>query len=144
MIKDDIKKRIIECMKQKKLEEKNLLGTVLGEIQTEELRGKEVTEDRQIKIIKKIITNNEETIKKLTDRPEDIARLERENKILSDFVPKTLGVDEITEELNSEIDKIKSMDVGPATGMAIGLLKKRGLSVNGKDVSQAVRNIKNG
>lgn len=142
MFKDKIKERMIEAFKAKRMEEKVLLSTVLGEIQSVGLRSGDLDDEQQLKIVKKFFDNNLETIQALGEG-ERADKLKRENVILSEFLPKLLTVDEIGNLLASISDKIKSMPKeGPATGIAMGFLKKQEVAVDGKDVVQAIKRIR--
>jgi len=142
MIKDKIKERMIEALKGKRMDEKALLATVFGEIQSVGLRSGDLDDEGQLRIIKKFFDNNLETIKALGEG-ERADKLKEENKILSSFLPKLLTVKEITNLLAPMNDKIKAMPKeGPANGMAIGFLKKQGAAVDGKDVVEAVKRIR--
>lgn len=142
MLKNKIKERMIMAFKARRMEEKILLSTVLGEIQSVGLRSGDLDDEQQLKIIKKFFDNNLETIQALGEG-ERADKLKKENIILSEFLPKLLTVDEIVNLLISISDKIKSMSKeGPATGIAMGFLKKQEVAVDGKDVAQAVKRIR--
>mgnify|MGYP001304160731 CR=1 FL=1 len=79
MLVDDIKKRIPQAMKDKKVVERDILRVALSEIQNHENRsGKPPTEEEASKIIRKVIKSNEETLLVATSE-ETKAKLLEEN-----------------------------------------------------------------
>lgn len=143
MLKDDLKRRITEAMKAKREIERDILRVALGEIGNVENRSSApISEEEQQKIVKKLIKSNQETLA-VADRPEMRARLEEENRILEGLLPKSLGVSEIIQALAPVAEQIKgAKGEGPATGVAMKLLKSTGASVEGKDVAEAVKQIR--
>ena len=63
--------------------------------------------------------------------------------ILSSYLPKSLSVDEITQALAPVTAQIKAAgNDGQATGIAMKQLKSAGLTVNGKDVGLAIKELR--
>ncbi len=143
MLRDDIKTRMVEAMKAKRTVEKEILRVALGELQTAESRtGEDLTDDQAIKILKKLIKSNEESIEAVTD-DEKRARLVEETAILNELVPQAMDAAAIHAALADVADKIKAVGGdGPATGIAMKHLKSIGATVEGKDVMAAVREIR--
>ena len=141
-LKEKIKTNMIASIKLGNELERTLLRTVLGEIQRKEAKS-ELNDEQIIAVIKKMRSNNLETIEKLGGSGVAVERLTEENIILEQYLPATLSVDEIAEALKGITDKIiGAPNDGPAIGMSVGFLKKQGLTANGKDVAQAVRKIR--
>ena len=83
MLRDDIKTRMVDAMKTKRTVEKEILRVALGELQTAESRtGEDLTDDQAIKILKKLIKSNEESIEAVKD-DEKRARLMEETANLN-------------------------------------------------------------
>jgi len=143
MLRDDIKKRIVEAMKAKRVVEKEILRVALGELQTAESRtGEDLTDDQAIKILKKLIKSNEESVAAIQDE-EKRERLIQETAILNEFVPQAMDADAIRAALTDVVEQIKALGGdGPATGIAMKHLKSMGATVEGKDVSAVVREIR--
>jgi uncharacterized protein YqeY len=79
----------------------------------------------------------ERTIKAMT------TGLRRENEILDGFLPRLLTKEEIKNHLNSVATEIMSAKSdGQATGVAVGVFKKAGLAVDGSDVSEIVKKMR--
>lgn len=129
--------------------ELSVVQVVLGEVdKIKGSTGNEPSDEQVASIIRKIIEANNETIghmKGRKDKKADINKLQKENSYLSDYLPKTLSLVEIIQELDAVEDKIKdAKNDGAATGVAMKHLKKNDLSVLGKDVSLAVKKIREG
>lgn len=124
-----------EAMTNREDIKKNILRVVVGEL--DNLAAKQnVTNDDCIKVIKKCITNNEESIKIKQNE-----LLVKENEILNYYLPKSLTQEEIKEKLQGmEIGS----NVGKATGIAVKYLKEAGFYAEGKDVRLVVEQLLTG
>ncbi len=138
-----IKQQVLEAMKAKDIVTKEVLRVLQGDIELAYTRqGQALTEDEEIKIIRKLIKSNQETLALVKD-PLMAEKLNREIVILEALLPRTLGVAEIVKALEAVKDAIKAAgNDGQATGVAMKHLKPSGLAVEGKDVSEAVRQIR--
>jgi uncharacterized protein YqeY len=147
---DQIKQRIKECMKSKNTVERDVLRTVLGEIQSKTISsGKDITDELVEKTLISFKENALECMKySHNDDPnesQDASEAMTEVEIYDKFLPQYKTVEEIVELLQSskaQLDSAKSD--GQATGMAMGILKKSGEKIQGKDVSEAVKIIREG
>src|SRR5262249_50973719 len=123
---------------------------ILGEVSTRKARtGKDPAEEEVYGIIRKVITANAETRKELEQRGqtahEAYERLGRENVYLETLLPRTLDRDAIRKELESIAADLKAAkNDGQATGLAMKLLKQKGLTVQGEDVAAAVKDLRAG
>jgi uncharacterized protein YqeY len=145
MLLDDIKARMFRAMKAGNTVEKEILRVAVGEITTEAAReGRRGDDDEARAIVRKLIKSNDESL--ASGPPADRrAVLEQENQILADFLPKSLGVDDIVAALAPVRDAVKAAgNEGQATGIAMKHLKSAGASVNGKDVAEAVKRVRAG
>ena len=138
-----IKARVIEAMKARDNLTKDVLRVAQGDIELAETRqGKPLTDDEAQKIVRKLIKSNQETLAVVQD-PAAIEKLNKEITILEALLPRTLGVAEIITALKPQEDAIKAAgNDGQATGVAMKHLKQQGLAVDGKDVSEAVRQVR--
>jgi uncharacterized protein len=143
MLIDDVKQQVIQAMRDKDTERRDLLKVVLGELQTVASRTGEAMEDEQAqRIIRKMVKSNHE-MAELSDRPGVPEKMKSEIGVLESLLPKTLGTDQIIEALAPIIDAVKSAgNDGQATGVAMKHLKASGASVEGKDVGQAVKQMR--
>jgi uncharacterized protein len=143
MIVDQIRTQVKDAMRAKRDLERDVLRTALGEIQTAEARaGKALSEDDAQKIIRKLIKSNMET----RDVSPDAGvkdRLSQEITILEALLPKALSVPEIVAALQSVAADIRAAKSdGQATGVAMKKLKADGATVEGKDVGEAVKQLR--
>jgi uncharacterized protein YqeY len=143
MLTDEIKKRVMQAMKEKRDVEKEVLRVALGEIQTAGARaGKDLGDDEAAQIVRKLVKSVEETLGMTTDAAKK-ATLEQEIAVLQALLPKGLSIDEIMEKLAPVRDGIKAAgNDGQATGVAMKHLKSLGVTVPGNDASQAVKKIR--
>ncbi|MHC4996459.1 MAG: GatB/YqeY domain-containing protein [Planctomycetota bacterium] len=143
MLFDDIKARMIKAMKEKDTATRDILRLAMGEIQTVENReGKTPDNAQQVKIVRKIIKSNEETIG-LSKDEDARARLTQENETLASLLPQTLNVDQVVEALTGVVEDIRAANNdGQATGVAMKTLKASGAAVDGGTVAQAVKQIR--
>ena len=143
MIVDQIRLSVKEAMRAKRDLERDILRTALGEIQSAEARaGKALTDEEAQKIIKKLIKSNQETIDVSTDATTK-TKLSEENRILEGLLPKTMSLPEIIAALGSVAADIKAAKSdGQATGVAMKKLKSEGATVDGKDVAEAVKQLR--
>ena len=143
MIADEIRKRMLAAVKSGDETEKNLLRTALGEIQSAQARTpKTLTEEEAFALLRKLAKSNDETFA-LTEDAERKTVLKQENAILAEFLTQTLDVDAIVRALEPVVEAIRAAKGdGPAIGIAMKHLKSAGAVVQGKDVSQAVRDLR--
>jgi hypothetical protein len=142
MLVDEIKRRITAAMKAGNTVEKDILRLAYGEVQTAEARGTAVSDEGVTAIVRKLIKSNEETIAATAEG--DAKRLlVEENVVLASLLPKSMSVADIVEALAPVRDAIKAAgNDGQATGAAMKHLKGAGAVVNGKDVTEAVKQIR--
>lgn len=142
MLVDDIKAAMFKAMKSGDTIAKEILRVAMGEITTEAARPGRKGNDEEVQaILRKLIKSNEETI--ASGGSTEQATLEREIEVLSNYLPKSLGEDEIVVALSSVAEAIRAAaNDGQATGVAMKELKAKAAVVNGKDVSAAVKRIR--
>ena len=142
MLVDEIKRRITAAMKAGNTIEKDILRLAYGEVQTAEARGTAVSDEGVAAIVRKLIKSNEETIAATADGEAKRVLVE-ENVVLASLLPKSMSVADIVEALAPVRDAIKAAgNDGQATGAAMKHLKASGAVVNGKDVTEAVKQIR--
>ncbi len=143
MLIDDVKAQIKQAMRDKDTQKRDLLKVLLGEFQTAAARSSdELTDDQAQKIVRKMVKSNQEMIE-LSKRPEAIEQAKAELVLLESLLPKTLSVDEIVAALEPVKDAVLAAgNDGQATGVAMKHLKGSGAVVEGKDVGQAVKQMR--
>jgi len=142
----EMQDRITTCIRESNSFERDILKTVVGEIQTVKSRTGEITNDQAIKIIKKFKQGVLDTIKimesgGIEEHPEE---LDSEIEIYEQYIPQVMSVDEIVDFLSDHDPELLTVckSDGQATGIAMGIIKRNGLSVDGKDVSIAVKQLR--
>ncbi len=148
---DKIKSEMLIAFKAKDNARRDILKVVMSECsllefrtsKTKEIRSSNPLEDSQVlKVISKIIENNKESLKHLNPEDDRTLKLTQENSILSDYLPKTISLEE-TLSILENVEIIQSAkSEGQATGEAIKFLKISGKSFDNKIVSEAVKIIR--
>jgi uncharacterized protein YqeY len=147
-LKATVRQKFEEAKRAGNREAKDLLSVILGDISTAEARGgKEVTDAEVEKLLRKMVESNTETLTQLQshNRGEDpkVAVLEREMALLKALLPQTLDVEAIVKALEPVCtDIVSAKSDGQATGVAMKHLKGLSLTVQGQDVSAAVKQIR--
>lgn len=137
MITDEIRARIKQAMKDGDTVTKDVLRVALGEIQT-----KEADEDGALAIVKKLVKSVEETVGLTPDGPAKDT-LMQEITILRSLLPAALGVADLVKLLTDQTEALKgARNEGAATGIAMKALKAQGVSADGKDVQEAVKQLR--
>lgn len=145
MLKDVLRKRIVEAMKGGRALERSILKVALGEIETAETRtGEDLPDAQAVTLVRKLVKSNEESLAATTDA-DTRAKLEQEIAILDALLPKAMDVEAIVQALGPHTEAIRAAKAdGPAIGIAMKHLKAAGAVVEGKDVGEAVRTIRAG
>jgi uncharacterized protein len=143
MLVDRIKARMFQAMKAGDVVTKEILKVAMGELTTDQARvGRTGSDEEGFPILKKLVKSNEETLAATSDAAVR-AQLERENEVLREFLPATLGLAEILSALEPVAAAIRAAgNDGQATGVAVKHLKASGHDVSGKDVSTAVKQLR--
>ena len=137
MITDEIRARIKQAMKDQDTITKDVLRVALGEIQT-----KEADEEGAVGIVKKLVKSIEETVGLTPDGPAKDT-LMQEITILRSLLPASLGVPELVKLLADQAEALKAArNEGAATGIAVKALKAQGVAADGKDVQEAVKQLR--
>jgi len=145
MLIDDVKQQVLQAMRAKDSQRRDLLKVVLGELQTAASRcGDAMDDDQAQRIIRKMVKSNHE-MAELSDRTEVVEQMKIELIILESLLPKTLNTDQIIAALVPVADSVKSAgNDGQATGIAMKHLKSTGAAVEGRDVGKAVKQLRGG
>ena len=108
MLIEKIRSDMHEAKKAKDILRSNLLSTLYAEMFTLSKSGKELTEEDEIKVIKKFIKNTDETL--ALDISEDKKlKFKNEKEILESYLPKQLGKEEIEKTVGELIAQGKVM-----------------------------------
>lgn len=118
-----------EAMKAQDKERLTVIRMVKGAIQMEELNVKhELTDDEVISIVAKQIKTRKESIVEFEkgNRTDLIKKTESEIKILEDYMPEQLSMEEVNEIIDKVFDEVKPesvKDMGKLMGKLTPLLK---------------------
>jgi uncharacterized protein YqeY len=139
-IKERIKADILTATKARDNVTKNTLKVVLGEVDTQEGRGKTLTDEQVYGIVRKVLQGIEEM---LTYKPGDTALLQ-EKTTLSKLLPAQLNRDDILDKLIDKVDEIVNAKAdGQATGIAMKYFKENKLVVDGTLVADVIKQLRN-
>lgn len=113
--------------------------TILRQVVSESQRLNVSSDDDICKIIRKLVEGNDEALR--LGGPN--SRLVLESEILRNYLPRTLSVQEVKGSLRAVAEGIKAAKSdGQAIGVAMKHFKVLGSSVNSKDVSSVVTEIR--
>lgn len=137
-----IKQQMMAALKAGDVVEKEILRVAIGEAETAASRVETFDDEATRGVLRKLVKSNEETLQLETDAAKK-ATLEREIAILKALLPQSLGVEAIVEALLPVRDAVRAAtNDGQATGVAMKFLKTLGLTVAGKDVTEAVKRVR--
>ena len=146
-----MKNQIIEdlktAMKNQDKEKLSVIRMLKGAISLEEINTKkELNDDDIIGIIAKQIKTRKESIVEFEKgkRQDLIDKTNNEIKILSEYMPEQLSLEEINKEIDKIFEELKptKTDIGKVMGRASSLLKgKADLSVVNKLIKERLNNL---
>jgi uncharacterized protein len=108
MLIETIRKDMQSAKMAKETTKANLLSTLYAEIFTQSKSGREMTEEDEIRIIRKFIKNADETLS-LDITPDSKAKLLEEKKILQAYLPGQLSKEEIEQIVKSMVAEGKTI-----------------------------------
>lgn len=140
---DAIKQQLDAARKRQDKVEVSILSLILGEAQTIQFRKGHaaITDEEVVKIIRKLIESNAETIGLSPDSIRK-SELTRENEIMLTLLPKMASKDEFRDKLSKEMLS-SAKNEGQAIGVAIKYLKSQGILAEAKDIIEVVKEIWN-
>jgi uncharacterized protein YqeY len=147
MLEQTIRDMIKQAMRDRDAVARDVLKLALGEVTSARAVG-DVSEEQAVKLVRKIVEANHETIAALESRGGDdrIANLRREIDVLEALLPKQWTADDIERHLREDatvLDQIQGAQAdGQAMGMAMKALKAQGAPVDGKVVGEVVRKLR--
>lgn len=147
MIEQTIRQYIKQAMRDRDTVARDVLKLALGEVTSARAVG-DVSEEQAIKLVRKIVESNHESIAALESRGGDdrIANLRRENQVLEALLPKQWPAADVERFLRNDAavrDQIRGAQAdGQAIGAAMKALKAHGAPVDGKVVGDVVRRLR--
>ena len=121
------------------------LSVVIGDIQTEESRGKVLTDDQILGKIKKQVKSNQETLQYLKSGDQRHADLTAENEVLDELLPSKLGligIAAVVRGANAIQQVVDAKSEGQAIGVVMKALKAAGLDGDSSEVKRLVTEIR--
>ncbi len=143
---ETFQKEMIKATKEGKDFRKNILKFVISEARALELKNnKPLTDDQIYKLIEKTIEKNNDFANYLSSNDQRYKQLDEESRVLKEFLPKTLPLEEVVSLLRNVEQDIKSAKAeGPATGIAVKYFKSNSqYCVDNATVVQAVKLLRN-
>ena len=145
-----VKNGMTSAMKSGQNAERDTYRLVLGELQRVDLNGKNTSDpsdEQVVKVLKKIIENNKETLKVCPAHDPRFNKLNAEITLLSELIPKQWDSAMIEAFFLNHNDPIfeqirDGKTEGAATGIAMKALKVVNAPVDGKVVGEVVRKIR--
>jgi uncharacterized protein YqeY len=135
----DFREQLKKAMLARDEKTRNILRLLISEIERQPVVPNPNPQATTLRVIRKLIEGNKETLAALPTGDARIPPLEWENDFLGKLMPATLSVQEIATHLMCVEDMIKSAKSdGQAMGVAMKYLKNRG-EVLGDDVQAAVK-----
>jgi len=139
----DIKSQIKEAMIAKDAVRRDILRLVIGQVQ----QSGDESDEAVIKIIKKIIKSNTETVEALESRDHvdvpEVLKLEDEIDFLEPYVPKAMSAEEIKAFISdNSIDLSSAKNDGQAMGMLMKPLKGTGREIDSVVVKSVIAELK--
>jgi uncharacterized protein YqeY len=140
---DEIKARIARARREKDDVARNVLGLVLGEIQTAEARAnRQLSDEEAAGVVRKLLKSNEETLSLATESS-TAAALRHEIEVLSRLLPAAPPPEAIESQMAQVADAVRSAkSEGQAMGIAMKHFKTIGLPVEAAAVLQAVKKLR--
>ena len=133
-----IRDALTEAINNKAESRKSILKVLMSDIQR--LHG-EVNDKQIVTIVKKMIENNNETMKHMEDETKK-SLLMAENLVLGEFMPKMASKETIMAELIKIKDAMALQPDGVAMNIAMTHLKSLNMNVDGKLVKQCVDEVR--
>jgi uncharacterized protein YqeY len=142
MIVDKIKKDLVEALKSKDKVKLTLLRYLKSALKNAEIdAGKTLSEQEEIKILQSQIKQRQQALDlyKKGGR-DDLAKHEQEEiDIISQYLPKQLSEEEITEEVKKAISELNAQSMKDMGKVMKYLKEKLGARADGKLLSGIVR-----
>ena len=140
---DEIKTRMRAAMVARDEVTRNILGLVVGEVQTAEARANRALEDAEVtSVVRKILKSNEETLA-VSAEGESAVALRAEIAVLQSLLPRSMSPEDIALALAPVAEAIRAAKSdGQAMGVAMKHLKAAGAAAESGDVKAAVAKVR--
>lgn len=148
-LEQTLRDRIKQAMRDKDALRRDILKLALSEITSQAALG-DVSEEQAVKLVRKIIENNQESITALAKRDsgddrDKLERLKTENEILGELLPQEWTAPQVKAFIEQQglTEQITAANNnGQAMGAAMKALKAAGAAVSGKVVNQVIAELR--
>jgi uncharacterized protein len=144
--KDELKKKIMQAMREKKQAELTALRQIKAEVMKVETSGsvKELDEEGFIKVLNSLAKQHQESIEiyKSNGRDEQVEQEELELAVIKSFLPEEMGdseVEALVAETITELGASTKKDMGPVMKSVKDKIATQNLMVDGRKLSEAVK-----
>ena len=135
MLRDIIKEKMIQAMKDKEVDKKVILSCLLSALQlAEKTKREELTEDESIKVVQKELKQAKETLDTANGREDIIKKAEFKINVLKEFAPKEMTKEEVLQFIVDIVDKINESGLN----IVIPTIKDKGIIM--KSIMQNMKN----
>ncbi len=102
---------------------------------------KDLSDDEVIKVLSKLVKQNKESLAEFekAERPEEVAKLNREIEILEDYLPEQLSANELEEIVEETIDEVGAGDMSDMGQVMGAIMPKVNGKADGSEVNQLVQ-----
>jgi uncharacterized protein YqeY len=131
-----------DAMKNKKKEKLSVIRMARAAIKDAAINErKDLSDDEVIKVISKLVKQNKESLAEFekAERPEEVAKLNREIEILEGYLPEQLSANELEEIVEETIDEVGAGDMSDMGQVMGAIMPKVNGKADGSEVNQLVR-----
>jgi uncharacterized protein YqeY len=143
-LKQQLQNDLKDALRARDERRKSVIRLTLAAIVNAEVeKGGELDDDDMIPIVQKEARRRQETIVELrqVDRPEMLAKEEKELVILEEYLPQLLSREEIAEEARQVVAEIGATGMGQMGPVMRQLMSKLRGRADGRVVNQVVREL---
>ena len=141
MIYNQLNSLIAEAMKNKDNDRVNVLRLIKSELVKKEKEGKELTEQIEVSVLMKMVSQREDSIAQFTqaNRMDLVENETKELNIIKEFAPKQVSDEDIIAETEKVISVMGTVTMKDMKNI-LAEVQKVYPTANGKIISQVVKN----
>ena len=146
MLKEKLMSDLKEAMKEKQILRKNVVQMIRAAIlQVEKDKQIELDDNQVLEIIAKESKKRKDSLAdyEKSGRQDLIDQVNQEIEIISEYLPKQLSKDEITEIVKQVIEETGALTIKDMGKVMKGAKEKIGAAADGKAINEAVRELLN-
>jgi uncharacterized protein YqeY len=150
MLKDIIKEKMIQAMKDKETDKKMVLSCLLSALQlAEKTKREDLTEDESIQVVQKELKQAKETLSTANGREDIIQKAEFTINILKEFAPREMSEKDVLRVIKQTIEDLNIQeatiqDKGKIMKAVMSNMKNRQVKANGSVVGDVLTKFLNG